>query len=312
VVKDFQAQHPTAPIILLHKANGGQSSARNLGARSARGDLVAFLDQDDAWYAAHLEKLLQPFLDPPPGQPLGWVYSDVDEADVNGEIIRRNFLTTVLPNGQHPKRNLYWCIDRDMYVLPSAALISRAVFNEVGGYDERLSGYEDDDLFMRIFRAGKLNVFLDIALSKWCIHEGSSSFTPRMRRSRTIYCRKLLEMFPDKPAKNLYLSRDTILPRFYRQAQSEFRHALISGEIAAIDETLTELRFLLDVAVKGDGIITVMTHKRAQQLKRRFDRMTAAQALRGFRHRRRLEAYILKRVPMRLLTRVARVLPLYG
>ncbi len=111
---------------------------------------------------------------------------------------------------------------------------------------------------------------------------------------------------------SLYLSRDTILPRFYRQAQSEFRHALISGEIAAIDETLTELRFLLDVAVKGDGIITVMTHKRAQQLKRRFDRMTAAQALRGFRHRRRLEAYILKRVPMRLLTRVARVLPLYG
>jgi glycosyltransferase involved in cell wall biosynthesis len=311
IVKDFQARHPTHNVILMHKENGGQSSARNLGARQARGDLIAFLDQDDQWYAKHLEKLLEPFLDPPPGQPLGWVYSNLDEATVDGEIIHHNFLNQ-LPAGHHPKRNLYQCIDRDMFVLPSAALISRTVFNEVGGYDERLSGYEDDDLFMRIFRAGKHNVFLNIALSKWCIHEGSSSYTPRMRRSRMIYCRKLLEMFPDKPDKHIYFSRDTILPRFYRQAQAELRHALQANEIADIEETLNELRFLLGIAVKGDGINTIMTRKRAKHLKRLFDRKTAHSVMRGFRLRRRLEPYIMRRVPMGILRRVARVIPLYG
>ncbi len=116
IVQDFQARHLDANIILVDQPeNGGQSSARNRGACMARGDLIAFLDQDDVWYAKHLEHLVKPFIDQPPGQPLGWVYSDLDEAEENGHVIHHKFLMT-LPAPHHPKSSLYQCLDRDMFV----------------------------------------------------------------------------------------------------------------------------------------------------------------------------------------------------
>ena len=39
-------------------------------------------------------------------------------------------------------------------MVPSAALVSKDAISKVGYFDERLSGYEDDDLFVRLFWAG--------------------------------------------------------------------------------------------------------------------------------------------------------------
>ena len=49
IVADMALSHS---ITLLRKANGGQSSARNVGIAHANGDLIALLDQDDAWHSA--------------------------------------------------------------------------------------------------------------------------------------------------------------------------------------------------------------------------------------------------------------------
>lgn len=43
-------------VTLLRKENGGAASARNLGIDTASGDLVAFLDADDYWEPAKLER----------------------------------------------------------------------------------------------------------------------------------------------------------------------------------------------------------------------------------------------------------------
>ena len=92
-----------------------------------------------------------------------------------------------------------------MFVLPGRSLISRKAFDAVGGFDERLSGYEDDDLFLRLFRAGYANVFLETALSKWRIYPGSSSYTDRMRRSRAIYAEKPFEEYKDDPDRSRFI-----------------------------------------------------------------------------------------------------------
>ncbi len=70
----------------------------------------------------------------------------------------------------------------DAYILPSASLIRRAAYEAVGGFDEQFTGYEDDDLFLRLFRAGYTNYYLDKPVTVWCRHSGSTSWTLKMSR----------------------------------------------------------------------------------------------------------------------------------
>ena len=239
IVASMQASHP---IRLLRQPNGGQSSARNLGVANSSGEIIALLDQDDIWYSNHLEELARPFAHPH-ATDLGWAYGNLDEMDDAGNAISHAILHN--DHGRtHPKRNLIACLREDMFVLPSASLISRAAFDRVGGFDARLRGYEDDDLFLRIFRAGFGNVYLDMPLTRWRLYGESSSYSPRMARSRMIYARKLLAEFPDEPDRNLFYARDLLAPRFYPQVMAECRKALRHGDQQAIAANLDDRRFI--------------------------------------------------------------------
>lgn len=231
------------PITLLHKLNGGQSSARNLGVKQSKTDLIALLDQDDVWYENHLEELAKPFRSRN-SPPLGWVYSNLDEIDEDGFLVSRSYLS--LLSAAHPKRHIYDCMRQDMFVLPSASLIRREAFEAIGGFDEELCGYEDDDLFLRMFRAGYDNLYLDQALSKWRIYPTSTSYTFRMARSRGIYVRKLLRSFPDDAKRARYYARDLILPRFIKHALNEHQIALKEGNLDAIRATWSEVSWLAE------------------------------------------------------------------
>jgi glycosyltransferase involved in cell wall biosynthesis len=220
IVERLAAEYPL--IRLLNKPNGGQSAARNHGVKQSTSDLIAFLDQDDAWYPGHLEELVKPFSERY-DLPLGWVYSNVDEADGQRKMVYRNMLSRV--PAQHPKRSLFRCLSEDMFVLPSASLISREAFEAVGGFDERLSGYEDDDLFLRLFRASYDNVFIDRPLSVWRIRPDSMSYGIQMARSGMLYARKLFDLFPDDPTMGRYFSRDMIAPRFLKLLLNKYMRA---------------------------------------------------------------------------------------
>jgi glycosyltransferase involved in cell wall biosynthesis len=238
LVENLAREHP---IILLHKPNGGQGSARNFGAANSSSDLIALLDQDDVWYCNHLERLARPFL-AARAVELGWAYSNADEIDEQGRLIVRSVLR-LFDKVQHPKRDVHGCLRADMYVLPSASLISRKAFEAVGGFDESLRGYEDDDLFLRLFRAGYDNVYLDEALSQWRIFPRSSSYSPRMAVSRMLYLRKLLEEFPDEPARGRYWARDVLLPRFLPHLVAEFVDAVERRDRERMRTSLEDLRF---------------------------------------------------------------------
>jgi len=196
-------------IRLIRQENRGQSAARNRGVHEAKGEYIAFLDQDDKWYPGKLARQV-PIL---ASGNYGMVYSNVDRIDEEGRIVERNFLDRV---SVHPKKSLVDCLRRDMFILPGASLIRKDLFDEVGGFDERLSGYEDDDLFLRVFQRSRM-FYIPEALMQWRIYPTSYSYTERMERSRQIYLRKLLEMFPDRPDvvyMNMSYPRDAIIPRF--------------------------------------------------------------------------------------------------
>lgn len=226
IVERLQRQYPL--ITLMRKSNGGQSSARNLGVARSTSALIAFLDQDDIWYPHHLERLARPFA-ATPDIPLGWVYSNLDEIDESGGCVQHAYLDLV--PSEHPKRSLAQCLSHDMYVLPSASLIARGAFEAVGGFDERLIGYEDDDLFVRMFWAGFDNVYLDERLSQWRIYGASTSFGERMAVSRMIYARKLIAMFPQDRAPISDWTRDCIVPRFMKGLKADHRRYWRAGKV---------------------------------------------------------------------------------
>jgi glycosyltransferase involved in cell wall biosynthesis len=211
IVQRMAREHPI--ITLLRKPNGGQSSARNFAVARSKSALIALLDQDDYWYPDHLEELRRPFETDRHGK-ISWVYSDLDRVDESGSMFCHQFLST-LPN-DHPKRHIFKCLKQDMFVLPSASLIFRKAFESVGGFDERLMGYEDDDLFLRLFRVSRENVFICKPLSAWRIFPSSTSYTTRMAKSRMIYLDKLVSAFPDEKRTHTYYLRDAIAPRFVK------------------------------------------------------------------------------------------------
>ncbi|PYQ63226.1 MAG: hypothetical protein DMF53_10750 [Acidobacteria bacterium] len=157
------------PVRVLRQANAGQSAARNAAAREATGEYLAFLDQDDAWYPRHLEELVAPLAADPAA---GWAYCDFDEMDAGGNLVTRAFIRA--QGVVHPKRTIYECVEGDLMVLPSASVMRRGAFEAAGGFDEALSGYEDDDLFVRFFRLGWEHVFVDRPLLRFRIHASGS------------------------------------------------------------------------------------------------------------------------------------------
>jgi GT2 family glycosyltransferase len=74
--------------------------------------------------------------------------------------------------------------------------VRREALLRAGGFDESLSGYEDDDLFLRLWLGGRVD-YLPVSTLKWRIYRDSYSQSERMVQSRLRYCRKLLANHTD-------------------------------------------------------------------------------------------------------------------
>ncbi|MEA2691880.1 MAG: hypothetical protein QOJ16_1267 [Acidobacteriota bacterium] len=208
------------PLRVLRQANAGQSAARNAAAREATGEYIAFLDQDDHWYPRHLEELVAPLAKDPQA---GWAYCDFDEMDLAGNLVTRGFLKT--QGVSHPKRSIYDCVAGDLMVLPSASVVRSAAFAEAGGFDEALSGYEDDDLFVRFFRLGWNHVFVARPLLRFRVHATGSSASDRFLESRVRYAAKLTAILPDDSRMFRYYVSKAIAPRFFLTSLDDYVRA---------------------------------------------------------------------------------------
>ena len=193
IVNSLSASYP---ITFLHQANGGQSSARNAAIRHTSCTHIAFLDQDDIWYNNHIELLKSQFLEDDVHN-LAVSYGNLDQIDRAGRMIVHCCLD-LIPTPQ-PKTSLRQHLEHDLFILPSASMVLKEAIERVGMFDERLSGYEDDDLFTRLFSATYGSAYINKSVTKWRMYSASTSFSSRMSKSRMIYFRKQVELFPDDP-----------------------------------------------------------------------------------------------------------------
>ena len=164
---------------ILRVENRGQSAARNAGVRLLQTDLVCFLDQDDCYLGDHIQSVVDAFNDEviKPHFVFGYAISVDKSLNLeDAEGMRRM--------SAMPKRSLAEWISQDAHVLPSALAVRSDVFAQVGGFDERLVGYEDDDLCLRLFLAGFKHEFIDKPSVKYRRHDSNTYNSSSMAASR--------------------------------------------------------------------------------------------------------------------------------
>ncbi len=140
-------------VALLRQVRAGVSAARNRGIRATSSDWVAFLDSDDEWLPQKLSRQMAALAREP-----GERFCHCDE------IWLRNGVR-VNPRARHAKAG-GWIFTLCLplcAISPSAAVIHRSVFEDVGLFDEDLPACEDYDFWLR-FTASNPVLFVDDAL----------------------------------------------------------------------------------------------------------------------------------------------------
>ncbi|MGH7832308.1 MAG: glycosyltransferase family 2 protein [Candidatus Binatia bacterium] len=178
-----QLERYGAAVRVISQSRAGPAAARNTGVHSSRGKYLAFLDSDDLWLPEKLEAQVE-FLESSPQFRICqteeiWVRRGVR---VNPKKRHRK------PSGDVFRASLALCL-----VSPSAAMMTRNLFDEMGGFDERLPVCEDYDLWLRIAARHQIALIDRFLVVKRGGHENQlSRSTWGMDRFRVFALEKLL------------------------------------------------------------------------------------------------------------------------
>lgn len=127
-------------VLYIKQENSGVSSARNKGVEATSSRYLAFLDSDDEWLPKKLEIQLSA------------LHAEANFKLVHSDEIWIRNGKRVNQMDKHKKRGgdifsncLPLCV-----ISPSAVVMERSLYADLGGFDEALPACEDYDLWLRI------------------------------------------------------------------------------------------------------------------------------------------------------------------
>ncbi len=161
--------------------NQGVAVARNRGLELARGEFIAFLDQDDWFEPDKLEVQVTALQESP---HLGMVHSGWFVVDAAGER-----LSTVNPREGIPELDLAaWLLWKPVFL--GAMLFRRSGFEGVGGFDKTLEQAPDVDWVLRLALMGCESAWVPRMTVHYRQHEGNAS---RAVQRQVRECERILD-----------------------------------------------------------------------------------------------------------------------
>ena len=150
--------------IVIEKTNGGVSSARNFGAKHARGEWLAFLDSDDEWLPLKLDKQIELI-----NEEVHLIHTE-EHWIRNGSFVNQP-KAYKKGGGDQFEKSLKLCA-----ISPSTVLLRKSLFDQFGGFREDYPVCEDYDLWLKIVSMHKVALVDEPLINKYAGHEEQLSF----------------------------------------------------------------------------------------------------------------------------------------
>lgn len=239
-------------IQVIHKENGGVSSARNRGFECATGDYVIFIDSDDLLHLEMLETLAKPLNEYPDVDGAFCGFSSMME---NGEILQEIFKQT------HDQ-----CVDRvsaakkvigkQYYdVLSCNKLFRRSILQEISPlYDETIRYGEDTPWITRVLKNARKIYLSSKILFYYRKRPGSTTYGNRFDEKRLGEYKAQHQMLD---AVKQYGDQELIniaKIRFYIWVSGIWRMVYQTGNQKLADQMAEELREPRKLWLEQEGI----------------------------------------------------------
>jgi glycosyltransferase involved in cell wall biosynthesis len=174
IIEEYEGRHPRIIKGIFNSSNKGVASTRHAAMLAARGEYVTTLDSDDCYFdSGKLEAelgLVRKFREKAHKDVLA--FSKVARVNEEGVLL----LERGAPEGIR-EGDLFDCILTRRCEIPRDFVMRRALYFQVGGFDQALKMYEDWDLKLRLARLYEF-VYTGIYGTAYRRHAGGLSSVP--------------------------------------------------------------------------------------------------------------------------------------
>jgi len=227
--------------LLRQPVNRGVSAARNAGIDAARGRFVAFLDSDDYWLPAKLERQLVAALRAP--------HPDRTVCLAKTTIVMRGGWERVRPIAWPSPSRLFsrFLYGEGGFAQCSSFFLATRLAREVR-FDERLRQYEDHLFLIEAQRQGGEFVMLDEALSVWMNDERPDRLSAHDTEARVEAFAAIARAAIPPRVLSAFVARTTcelVWPRSRRTALGRLWKAVACGGMAPGQAAIILARMLI-------------------------------------------------------------------